>query len=232
MRLRSVALPHLRVTVRPTRGLSSASPSLRRRISSRANVPLARVPPRAARKSERFVRRAGKGPLVPAVVPDRQPAWPTVLMPTASCGPWRGAVPALSGRRRSPCGRGSRGGVCGPGGMADTCVWSSSYPPCRGRPFRIIACVCLRAGRPHAQSRRSRGPSWRGLSSSHAAMSMPRRRVRAAVAPITDALPHCDRASRFGASSRCELLLSAPIVIWSVKAARAAANAIGWTHDD
>lgn len=54
MRLRTTALPTLRVTVMPRRG---GPPSFRSRTSSRKSLPRRFSPPRAARNSARLVRR-------------------------------------------------------------------------------------------------------------------------------------------------------------------------------
>ena len=59
----------------------------------------------------------------------RGPPCPRPVRPTAACGPWRGDWPAPCGRRRSPCGRGSRAGACGPASTVDRCA--SRHSPIR-----------------------------------------------------------------------------------------------------
>ena len=142
IRLRRVALPHLRVTVKPTRGPASAAASSRLRISSRTKRPLTRSPARAARKSARFLivgQATGRSGAV--ACPSAGAGAPFVgkpVMRTAFCVPWPGGGPEPCGRRPLPCARGNRGGVCGPAARADKCVWSYRHPPRNAASFTLI----------------------------------------------------------------------------------------------
>ena len=52
------------------------------------------------------------------------PEGPKGIRRTEPCGPWRGARPAPDGRLWWPCGRGNRGGACGPGSTVGKCASS------------------------------------------------------------------------------------------------------------
>ena len=124
-RLRTTALPILRVTVRPmpivaVRSGSAAGPAAR--TPSRAR----RTPRAAARNS---LRRRSRTTATLAAV-RRGP-----LKPTGACAHGTGGRRAPCGHRRSPCGRESRAGVCVRACSADTCA-SQRDLRCRGAANR------------------------------------------------------------------------------------------------
>lgn len=156
MRFRTTALPIFFVTVIPSRAAPGSPPA------ADSNRKPGKEPPRQWRKRKKsalfFKERTGSlacGCGAVAVSAKPSCARRAGLKRTASCGPWRGVLRVPLRHPWWPCAHGSRGGVCGRAGLADTVF--SSVCPFKGE----VQAIRRRVTTPTGRCRQVRFPAWR-----------------------------------------------------------------------